>query len=59
MKELEKVKIFSGDGALYDKLRSPDDPVRIGSILYRYVEIEPTPEPIEDILVLTDTISNE
>jgi hypothetical protein len=59
MMELEKVRIFSGDGALYDKLRAPGDPVRIGSVLYRYVELELVPAPIEDILVLTDTISNE
>ena len=59
MIELEPVKIFSGDGKLYDRICGPDDYVRIGSILYREVGIEALPDPIEDIPLLTDTISNE
>ncbi len=45
--------IFSGDGALYDQIRTPNCPVRLGTLLLRPIEIPA--EVVAEIGEIPDT----
>lgn len=52
----EIIGIFSGDGKLYDELRESHNPIRLGSLMLRPVELE-VPTDVAEIDQIPDTRS--